>query len=81
MIEYKNGDYIPTVKSNLYNNSNRIREYNRVDIFWIPRNVIKIQKIIRGFLDRRKVQQNIHFQYYSKLVIKIQANVRRFIYR
>ena len=45
MIEYKDGDYLPSVKSNIYHlNTNRIRESTRDESIWIPKNVIKIQK-------------------------------------
>ena len=79
IVEYSSDTFLPTIRTQQL--SQRNREYSRSNHTWLPRNAIRIQKVIRGFLGRRKVYRIKIFLLKNKCAVLIQAIARRYIQR
>jgi hypothetical protein len=79
IVEYSSDTFLPTIRTQQL--SQRNREYSRSHHTWLPRNAIRIQKVIRGFLGRRKVYRIKMFLLKNKSAVLIQAIARRYIQR
>jgi hypothetical protein len=79
IVEYSSDTYLPTIRTQQL--AQRNREYSRSNHSWLPRNAIRIEKVIRGFLGRRRVYRLKMFLLKNKNAVLIQAIARRYIQR